>query len=116
MPQFDSIKPDGTVDYKVHMPTCCFGTCVNVCAAGCCNCRIPFHIYPHHVDSTQAGAETGSITRIWTGFGNLLIGVSKFEVVFPTEADVEAKARLLGGLFLINEVFFRNPENGDNSN
>ena len=112
VPGFNSVKADGTVQYKVHMPTCCCGTQVNCCAAGCCSCKIPFYIYPPDVDSNLPNTEVGKITRLWTGFGNLLVGLSKFEIEFPADADAESKARLLGGMFLLNEIYFRNPEQG----
>ena len=37
---------------------------------------------------------------------NEIAGASKFEVEFPPAATPDSKARLLGALFLINQIFF----------
>lgn len=41
VPMFDIIKPDGTVEYRLSMPTCMGGMCVNICAEG--RLRPPLH-------------------------------------------------------------------------
>jgi len=58
---------------------------MNCCAEGCC--RIPFYIYTPEDDN----AHVGKIIKIWSGFGNELMGAHKFEVEFPTGADNETK-------------------------
>ena len=58
------------------------------------------------------------INRAAIAFGYLAFGIGKaagtdadkFEVEFPADANTNAKARLLGALFLINQLFF---EGGD---
>ncbi len=104
IPTFASRKPlpENTVEYNVHMPVCFF--CLpNCCAEGCCTCRIPFYIYTPENDNEHVG----KIVKIWAGLGNELLGVHQYEVEFPPGANEEAKARLVGAMFLINELFFR---------
>jgi hypothetical protein len=63
VPTFKVIKTDGTHQYDIHQPTCCGGCCVDVCAEGCCNCRIPFYIYPPGA-SGDVGTQTGKIVKV----------------------------------------------------
>ena len=76
---------------------------------GLCTCRYPLYIY----DPNNTEKEVGKIVKVWAGLGKEIIGSHKFEVVFPDNADVVTKARLIGAMFLMNELFFR-PE-GDSS-
>ena len=79
------------------------------CAEGCCNSRIPLYVFPPG-KSGQKGHEVGKIVKVWAGFAKEFFDIHKFEVTFPPEADVESKARLVGAMFLLNELFFR-PDN-----
>ena len=45
VPSFSIKDPMGTATHTLHMPTCFGGMCVDCCAEGCCNCRIPFYVY-----------------------------------------------------------------------
>jgi hypothetical protein len=111
IPTFAVKRADQSLQYHVHQPTCLGGLCVDCCAEGWCNCRVPFYVYP--VDS--AGDEdlpVGRIVKVWSGLGNELLGVHQFECAFPHAADAATKARLMGATFLINELFFRH-ENDD---
>jgi len=86
------------------------GMCINICAEGLCNCRVPFYVFPPTGGNTVE-EKIGNITKIWTGLGTeLFTDADKFEVEFPADANTNAKARLLGALFLINQLFF---EGGD---
>ena len=102
VPKFAINRPNGTTEYKIHPPTCCCGTVVNVCAAGCCNCKVPFDIIDH-----DKGEKVGRITKVWSGLGKeLLTDADNFETDFPVYADGASKARILGAVFLLNQVFF----------
>merc|ERR1711934_659751 len=46
IPNYQTQKPGNVPEFDIHMPTCMGGMCVNVCAEGFCNCKIPFYIYP----------------------------------------------------------------------
>lgn len=110
--------------YDVHMPTCCGGQCVDCCAEGCCNCRVPFYLYPPGGDDdsqlkatacTQAegvdGPTNAQICKIWSGLGTeLFTDADKFEVKCPDGADAAKKAQLIASTLLINQVMF---ERGD---
>merc|ERR1711861_66783 len=47
VPQFHVVDEQNQGQYTLQMPTCCGGVCVDICAEGLCNCRIPFYLYPH---------------------------------------------------------------------
>jgi len=112
--------------YDVHMPTCVGGQCVNCCAEGCCNCRVPFYLYPPGGDDdsslnathcTQAegveGPTKAQICKIWSGLGTeLFTDADKFEVKCPDGSDAAKKAQLIASTLLINQVEFeRSDEN-----
>lgn len=104
-PTFSVNDAAGNSKFIVHMPTCCGGLCINCCAEGCCNCRIPFYIYtPGKGDEKR---QVGKIVKIWSGMGNeLFTDADKFELEYPPGADPSAKATLLGATFLLNTLFF----------
>ena len=91
------------------MPTCCGGMCVNVCAEGCCNLRIPFYIYK--ADNDTPGAQVGSITKVWGGLAKeIFTDADTFECTFPPDASPNIKASMVGATFLLNQVFFESPK------
>jgi len=78
-------------EYKVQMPSCVGGMCVrqgklpiggdhaetlpiphrrciDCCAEGLCNCKVPFYIYPAG-SSGGKGEEIGKIVKMWRGLG-----------------------------------------------
>lgn len=99
---------------------------VNPCAQGCCNCRIPFLIYPPNGTEDQVLKSTGSdpvpnqeghpdaqICKIWSGLGNeLFTDADKFEFKAPDNATIEAKASLIGATQLLNQLFFEGGDKG----
>jgi len=130
VPTFELYRADQSPEYRLHQPTCCGGVCVNCCAQGCCNCRIPFYFYPHDNDVEDAvlfsskatcyeGQTTPSpeaqITKVWTGLGQeFLSDADTFEVKVPDSATRDSKVRLIGATLLINQVFFEKDKNEDN--
>lgn len=107
VPSFKVVNADQTTQYMMHQPTCCGGMCVDICAEGCCSCRIPFHFYiPGQQDK---GQEVGQVVKVWSGLGTeLFTDADKFELRFPNGADAATKTRLLGATFLVNQLFFEN--------
>lgn len=104
IPEFNILQPDGKVQYTLHQPTCCMGMCVNPCAEGCCNCKVPFYIYPTEGDKDK---EVGKITKVWGGMAKeMFTDADTFETDFPEGVDAQTKARILGAVFMINQVFF----------
>eukprot|EP00287_Rhodomonas_sp_CCMP768_P003522 CAMPEP_0196732952 /NCGR_PEP_ID=MMETSP1091-20130531/12197_1 /TAXON_ID=302021 /ORGANISM="Rhodomonas sp., Strain CCMP768" /LENGTH=257 /DNA_ID=CAMNT_0042076287 /DNA_START=59 /DNA_END=832 /DNA_ORIENTATION=- len=105
VPQYNILRPDGSVEYKLSQPTCCGGCCVNICAEGICNCRIPFYILAP--EAGTGGKPTGRIVKVWSGLTNeLFTDADHFEVAFPEGAGAESKARMVGALFLLNQLHF----------
>jgi hypothetical protein len=100
------LRKDGSHEYDIHMPTCLGGMCVNCSTIGCCGCRIPFYIFPPG-SGGEKGQEVGRIVKVWSGLSNeLLTQADNFEVEFPAASDEESRVRLLGALFLLNQLFF----------
>lgn len=107
IPQYVVTDENKNVDYHVHMPTCCGGCCVDLCAEGCCNCKIPFYVYKPDQKDRSRGQEIGKIIKIWRGLGvEMFTDADTFNVEFPQDATPEQKARLLGTTFLINMTYF----------
>jgi len=103
---------DGAIDYSVQMPTCMGGMCVNVCAEGLCNCKIPFYIYKEGVPPVD-GNQVGKIIKMWRGMGTEVFSdAASFNVEFPADADAAGKARLVGTTFYINMLFFEKGGDG----
>jgi len=117
--------------YRVMQPTCCGGACVDCCAEGLCNCRIPFYIYgpdgplerTHELlgktPSSEKGSRNGSmisqITKIWAGtFSEVLTDADKFDVEFPAGATPKQKGLLVGSVFFLNMLFFERNKNQEN--
>jgi len=116
--------------YDIHMPTCMGGMCVNCCAQGCCNCRIPFYIYkagageegilyaPGAAKYPNCKTEhpEAQITKIWSGMYNeFLTDADKFEIKCPDGADTGDKARLIAATLMLNQVFFEKQKDNDSS-
>lgn len=54
--------------------------CVNICAEGLCNCRIPFYVFPPTGGTTKE-EKIGFITKIWAGMtSEVFTDAAKFEV------------------------------------
>jgi len=134
-PQFNIIKPDGSVeftiapvDYTSGMKLLMMGAC-EAKRGGCIRGEIG--IYSN--SSVQVGKVVKGATsqhklpwldkaQLWgqeqeeeteerrRGLRHLreigIIVFDRFDVSFPPEASTEARARLLGAVFLINQVFF----------
>lgn len=105
LPTFDIKDANNQQQFVMHYPTCCMGMCVNCCAEGCCNCRIPFYIYtPGKGDDKR---QVGKIVKIWSGLGNeMFTDADKFELEYPPGANASSKATLLGATFFLNALFF----------
>jgi len=111
VPEFNVVRPDGVIEYRIAPPTCLGGMCINICAEGLCNCRFPFYVF-NPSGGTTVEEKVGNITKIWAGFkSELFTDAQKYEINFPSDASPDARARLLGGLFLINQLFYEGAEN-----
>ncbi|KAJ1485215.1 Scramblase [Baffinella frigidus] len=106
VPKFKITNAQGNVEYMLSQPTCWNGMFVDCWAEGVCNMRVPFYVYPEgskHV----TGQQVGKIVKVWAGLGTeMFTDADKFELVFPEGANPESKARLLGSLFLLNQLLF----------
>ena len=96
----------GAEKYIVQMPSCMGGVCVDCMAEGCCNCKIPFYIYPTG-SAGGKGEEVGKVVKMWRGMGTEVFSdAASFQLDFPKEADAPSKAMLLGTTMFINMLFF----------
>mmetsp|Transcript_42463 Transcript_42463/g.96668 ORF Transcript_42463/g.96668 Transcript_42463/m.96668 type:complete len:257 (+) Transcript_42463:95-865(+) len=106
VPKFTITDAQGNPEYLLSQPTCVGGACVDIFAEGLCNCRVPFYVFPLTAEAVK-GQEVGRIVKVWAGLGTELFSdADKFELVFPAGAKPDTKARLLGSLFLLNQLFF----------
>jgi hypothetical protein len=100
----------GNHKYNIHMPTCWGGLCVDCCAEGCCNCKVPFYIYKPENDEPEQ--HVGKIIKMWRGLGDeLFTDASNFQLMPPQGSDMEDKARLLAVTMLINSIWFEKNNN-----
>lgn len=102
-PKFDTHKPDGSREYSLHPPTCCCGMCIKCCSGGCCKCCV----VPFDVVDVNSKERVGRIAKVWSGMTKeAFTDADNFETDFPVSADAASKARILGAVFLLNQVFF----------
>jgi len=131
VPYFNVTDAQEQLQYRVQMPTCAGGMCVDCFAEGCCNCRIPFYVYgpdgpmtrTHELlgktpKSDPKGSRNGSmiaqITKVWAGFAKEMYTDSdNFDVEFPSDASPKQKALLVGSVFFLNMLFFERQKNQD---
>ena len=72
----------------------------------------PFYVFSPGA-SGEVGTQTGKIVKIWNGLGAELLGIHQFIIEFPVAADEAARTTLVGGVFLLNQVFFEQQQNGN---
>ncbi|EOD08543.1 hypothetical protein EMIHUDRAFT_453020 [Emiliania huxleyi CCMP1516] len=106
LPKISVFDPAGQEEYKVQMPSCVGGMCIDCCAEGLCNCKVPFYIYPAG-SSGGKGEEIGKIVKMWRGLGTeVFTDADSFQLDFPKGIDASAKARMLGTTAFVNMIFF----------
>ena len=105
LPKIAVKDESGQEQFAIQMPSCCGGMCVDCMAEGCCNCKVPFYIYPP--GKGAKGEEIGKIVKLWRGMGTEMFSdAASFNLEFPKDADDNSKARLLGSTMFINMLFF----------
>lgn len=85
---------------------------VHVVVAESC-CSVPFYIFPGHNTSAD---KHGMIVRVWGSVMTELIGVHQFQCDFPHNSTPEEKALFVGGMLLLNELFFKPSNRNDGNN
>ena len=111
IPAYKIADAQGQPEYEIHQPTCCCGMCINICSGGCCNCRIPYHIYTPGQADKGKGKELGIVEKQWRGLGTEMFSdADTFTINFPKDADPDSKARILGFAFLLNMMEFEKPQ------
>ncbi|KAJ8048522.1 Phospholipid scramblase 2 [Holothuria leucospilota] len=99
-PHFDILDADFNPVLKIRGP-CCF------CQGVCCTGDIEFSLMTP--DDSQ---EIGKISKQWSGLGKeLYTKADNFGITFPVDLNVNVKGTLLGALFLIDFMFFEQPNN-----
>jgi len=109
VPSFSIFDGSGQQTHELKPPTCLGGLCIDCCAEGLC--RQPFRI--HKIGEPGVNIEgDGKITKIWGGImKEMFTDADTFELDFPQKADYATKARLLGAVFLLNQLFYENKNN-----
>lgn len=107
--------------YKLHMPTCCGGICVNCCTEGnpCCGrgcCKVPFHVFPADQEDTNNGATPlGKIVKVPKSMAaEIFTEADAFDVVFPEDATSSQKAILAGTSVFLNALYFEESQDDNN--
>lgn len=96
LPVFEIQDASGNAVFEIKGPCC---------QINCCN-DINFPI------TTNDGTEVGKITKQWTGImKEAYTDADNFGVTFPLDLDVKMKATLLGAVFLLDFMFFEQPQN-----
>jgi len=124
LPTFNTLtnmEDPSSIEYSIHMPSCCGGMCVNCCSQGCCSCRIPFLIYKpggkeedvlksngsKPVPKQEAEIPDAQICKVWAGFkSEFLTDADTFEVKTPDGCSEDGKARLFASVLLLNQLYF----------
>jgi hypothetical protein len=115
IPTYKVFDETGQPEYEIHQPKCCGGMCVNACAEGCCNCKVPYYIYAPNQEDRGKGMEKGKIIKIWRGMATEFFSdADTFTINFPADATPEQKARVLGSTFLLNMMEFEGKPDRDN--
>ncbi|KAJ1464406.1 hypothetical protein T484DRAFT_1649648, partial [Baffinella frigidus] len=105
-PKFDVLDENGAVEYVISQPTCLDGNFVNCFAEGVFNLRMPFYVYEKGSEHV-AGQEVAKIVKVWSGLSKeLCTDADNFELNFNNVQKPVSKARLLGSLFLLNQLYF----------
>ena len=63
------------------------------------------------VVDVQTGEQVGLVTKQWSGMAKeVFTDADNFGISFPLDLDVKVKATLLGALFLIDYMYYEDPE------
>jgi hypothetical protein len=111
VPKFNVLDSLGNVEFVISNPTCLNGRFVDCFNDGKFTCHVPFYIYPaastKPTDIHTGNMYTGKIVKRWNApQEQLYTDVESFELSFPSHSNSDSKARLLGSLFLINQLYF----------
>lgn len=106
VPKFNVKDSLDNVEFIISKPSCCDGMLVNCFSEGVFSCRIPFYVYPAGCRHQVSGAQVGKIVKVWGGVKELYTDVDNVEVTFPSDTNSASKVRILGSLFLINQLYF----------
>lgn len=101
IPKFHLVSNGGRVTNVIHVPICCT-CCPNICAEGCC--RVPFYIYSKQMYNSEV--PDGKIFRLRDSIFSDAADTQQIECSFPADSTYDEKAVLLGGAFLLNELYF----------
>jgi Scramblase len=105
VPKFNVQDSLGNVEFVISNPTCLNGRFVDCFEEGVFTCRVPFYIYPAGSTKHVAGVHVGKIVKTWNGFQKLYTDADTFELSFPSHSNSDSKARLLGSLFIVNQLY-----------
>ncbi|XP_033107263.1 phospholipid scramblase 1-like [Anneissia japonica] len=77
------------------------------CQTICCTEDVRFEIF-----TAETQQNVGTISKQWAGwFQEVCTKANNFSVEFPMDLDVKVKAALIGGVFLVDFMFFEHPDN-----
>lgn len=99
-PSYDITTPDDEVILKIQGPLC-------IWQGPCCVGDQKFKVY-----SSDMSSRVGKISKQWTGLvKEVFTKADNFGVSFPMDLDVKMKATMIGAVFLIDFMYFEQPQN-----
>ncbi|CAE1285238.1 Phospholipid scramblase 2,Phospholipid scramblase 1,Phospholipid scramblase 3 [Acanthosepion pharaonis] len=99
-PSYDITTPDDEVILKIQGPLC-------IWQGPCCVGDQKFKVY-----SSDMSSKVGKISKQWTGLvKEVFTKADNFGVSFPMDLDVKMKATMIGAVFLIDFMYFEQPQN-----
>jgi len=102
--------PNGDTQFYLRhkMPSCCNG-CVNLCAPTCCN-----KVFEVDVLDADGTTVLSRMINVFPGINcRCIADSSNLAIEFPSKADPQQKALLLGALFLVEYIYFEKTSNSD---
>ena len=116
VPKFKVTDSMNHVEFIISRPSCWGGLCIDCFSGGgMFTWHVPFYVYPADSKLQEEDAYVGTIRKAWYGNPDIRTNVDRFElctnvdssgISFPEYSDADSKVRLLGSLFLINQLYF----------
>jgi len=106
VPRFNVKDSLENVEFVISKPTCWNGMFVDCLSDGVFTCHVPFYVYPASPRQPVAGTHVGKIVKV-RGVGGLhkfSTNVDNCELSFPDHSSTDSKVRLLGSMFLLNQL------------
>ena len=103
VPRFIVKDASDEEEFAIAQPSCFYDRLVNCFSNGVFLCRIPFHVYSSGIKTPVAASYISKIAK--DRIQKVHSDSDNYELVFPDHSTADSKIRLLGSLFLINQLY-----------